>query len=73
MNKSKEVINNYINNISTLKIFEDNILLLMETQDSELLDNILEDIAYTTNGKSDKNLMSEDELKKKLKKYLKEV
>lgn len=73
MNELKEVINNYINNITSLKVFEDSILLLMETQDNELLDTILEDIAYTTNSKSDKNLMSEYELKKKLRKYLKEV
>lgn len=73
MNKLKEVINNYINNISTLKTFEDNILLLMETQDDELLDDIIEDIAYTTKGKLSKDLMNEDELKKKLRKYLKEV
>lgn len=71
MSKLKTVINNYINNISTLKTFEDNILLLMESQEDELLDDILEDIAYTTKGKANKDLMSEDELKERLKEYLK--
>lgn len=71
MNKLKTVINNYINNISTLKTFEDNILLLMESQENELLDNILEDIAYTTKGEPSKDLMSEEVLKEKLKEYLK--
>ena len=71
MNEIKEVINNYINNITTLKAFEDSILLLMETKEDEILDEILEDIAYTSTGKPDKDLMSEDELKEMLKEYLK--
>lgn len=73
MNKLKTVINNYINNISTLKTFEDNILLLMESQEDELLDDILEDIAYTTKGKLSKDLMSEETLKEKLREYLKRL
>ncbi len=71
MNEIKEVINNYINNITTLKAFEDSILLLMETKDDEMLDEILEDIAYTSVGNPNKDLMSEDELKEKLKEHLK--
>lgn len=71
MNTLKEIINSYINNISTLKTFEDNIIKLMESKDDGLLDDILEDIAYTSTEKSDKDLMSEDELKEKLKEYLK--
>lgn len=73
MNKLKTVINNYINNISTLKTFEDNILLLMESQEDELLDDILEDIAYTTKEKLSKDLMSEETLKEKLREYLKRL
>ena len=73
MNKLKTVINNYINNISTLKTFEDNVLLLMESQEDELLDDILEDIAYTTKGKLSKDLMSEEALKEKLGEYLKRL
>ena len=69
MNKLKTVINNYINNISTLKTFEDNILLLMESQENELLDDIL----YTTKGKLSKDLMSEEALKEKLREYLKRL
>ena len=71
MNEIKEVINNYINNITTLKAFEDSILLLMETKDDEMLDEILEDIAYTSVVNPNKDLMSEDELKEKLKEHLK--
>lgn len=73
MNKLKTVINNYINNISTLKTFEDNILLLMESQEDELLDDILEDIAYTTKGKHSKDLINEEALKEKLREYLKRL
>lgn len=73
MNELKEVINSYINNLMTLKIFEDRIVALMETQDNELLDDILEDIAYTTTGKTDKKLLSEEQLKEKLKEYLKRI
>lgn len=70
MNALKEVINNYINNIITLKTFEDRIITLMETQEDELLDVILEDIAYTSTGEISAGLISEDTLKKKLKEYL---
>ena len=70
MNELKEVINSYINNLMTLKIFEDRIVTLMETQGNELLDDILEDIAYTTLGKANKKLLSEEQLKEKLKEYL---
>ena len=73
MNELKEVINSYINNLMTLKIFEDRIVTLMETQGNELLDDILEDIVYTTLGKANKKLLSEEQLKEKLKEYLKEL
>lgn len=71
MNEVKEIINNYINSIITLKIFEDRIVTLMETKEDEVLDDILEDIAYTTKGKVTSGLISENELKEKLKEYLK--
>nr|DAK00257.1 MAG TPA: hypothetical protein [Bacteriophage sp.] len=73
MNELKEVINSYINNLMTLKIFEDRIVSLMETQDNELLDDILEDIAYTTTGEIDKKLLSEEQLKEKLREYLRKI
>lgn len=73
MNELKEVINSYINNLMTLKIFEDRIVSLMETQDNELLDDILEDIAYTTTGEKDKKLLSEEQLKEKLREYLRKI
>ena len=46
MNELKEVINSYINNLMTLKIFEDRIVTLMETQGNELLDDIC--LLYTS-------------------------
>lgn len=73
MNELKEIISNYINNIITLKIFEDRIVALMETKEDEVLDDILEDIAYTSKGEITKDLISEDELREKLKEYLKEL
>lgn len=71
MKELKDIINDYTNDTITLKIFEDDILALMKIEEDELLDDILEDIAYTSTGKSNQNLMSEKELKKKLKEYLK--
>lgn len=70
MNLLTKIITNYIEGSINLKVFEDRILLLMETQGEESLDAILEDIAYTTKGKANKDLISEKELKEKLKRFL---
>lgn len=70
MNLLTKIITNYIEGSINLKVFEDRILLIMETQGEESLDTILEDIAYTTKGKANKDLISEKELKEKLKRFL---
>jgi len=70
MNELKEIINSYIDNSITLKTFEDRITTLMEIKEDEVLDDILEDIAYTTTGNIDKKLLSEEQLKEKLKKII---
>lgn len=70
MNLLTKIITNYIEDTINLKVLEDKVLLLMETQEDELLDDILEDIAYTTKEKTDEDLMCEKELKEKLKRFL---
>lgn len=68
------IVKLYLNNQITLSHFENYILDIIKYSDSEILYEILEDIAYTTTGilsDEDKqlNLMSETDLKSKLRQY----
>lgn len=72
----KEIINKYLKSEISLKIFEDTLLEIIKLNESEILDEILEDIAYTKLGilsSRDKSygLISHIELKNKLRQYLK--
>lgn len=73
-----EILNKYLTDEISLKRLEDIILEIMEFNASELLNDILEDISYTklddlSSKDKEYGLMSDFELKSKLKQYLKSL